>query len=79
MKNNDNNAGFKERLLMEYTQIVEKSEDLRLYLNSYNTGSDMTEEMNAYLQLMGKQMEAMIQYRQCLYERIMMIMDGVIK
>jgi hypothetical protein len=71
---------FKERLLMEYTTLVEKMEDLRIFLDEYNdTSKEMTEEQNAYLQLMGKQMEGMIQYRSALYERIMMIMDGVIK
>jgi hypothetical protein len=70
---------FKERLLMEYTTLVEKMEHLRIFLDEYNdTSKEMTEEQNAYLQLMGKQMEGMIQYRSALYERIMMTMDGKI-
>lgn len=66
---------FKERLLMEYTMLVEKMKDLQIYLDKYNNGNDMTQDQNSYLQLMGKQMEAMTQYRICLYNRIMMIMD----
>ena len=74
-----NNSEFKERLLMEYTMLVEKMNDLKHYLDTYNdTSKEMTEEQNTYLQLMGKQMEAMMQYRSSLYERIMMIMDSKI-
>jgi len=68
---------FKERLLMEYTSLVEETIKLQNYVNQFNSGdSELTQNQNTYLQLMGKQLEAMIQYRQCLYQRIMMFMTG---
>lgn len=68
---------FKERLLMEYTNLVEETVKLQNYVNQFNSGdSEITQNQNTYLQLMGKQLEAMIQYRQSLYQRIMMFMTG---
>ena len=34
---------------------------------------------NRRVVIMGKQLEAMSSYQGCLYQRIMMIMDGVVK
>lgn len=66
---------WKERLVMEYTMLIEKICDLQRYLDNYNDGSDMTQDQSVYLQLARKQMEAMCMYRESLFERIMMIMD----
>lgn len=68
---------FKERLLMEYTNLVEEMVKLQNYINQFNSGdSEITQNQNTYLQLMGKQLEGMMQYRQSLYQRIMMFMTG---
>ena len=72
------NSEFKERLLMEYNDIINKIDRLSFYLNEVKELSN-DDNMRSYIEICQRQTEFMMQYKGCLETRILMIMDGVVK